>query len=69
MNTSPSPQRHYVVLASPQDAASIHRLAPRIYSRHINEGYPITWQQAKADAVRAWHEVKQLADQRPGEMS
>lgn len=46
------------------DSAAIHRIARRIFSRHLNEGNPIDWQQAKADAERAWSDVNAMANER-----
>lgn len=46
------------------DNAAIHRVARRIFSRHLHEGDPITWQQAKEDAERAWWDVQMPAKKR-----
>lgn len=52
---------HNFVIGSLADRAAIHRVARRIFSRHLNEGNPINWEQAKVDAERAWWEVHAMA--------
>lgn len=51
-----------MLIGSLADRAAIHRVARRIFGRHIQEGNRITWEQAKVDAERAWWDVHRLAD-------
>ncbi len=60
--------RHVNTQVFEQEAVAAHtnpalvRVANRIFRRHLNEGNPITWEQAKVDAERAWWDVHRQAD-------